>query len=189
MRRASTVLALLALSAACRGEHQDYRDAPAIYGFGRAASPAEIRAWDIDVRPDGTGLPRGSGTAKQGAPIYASKCASCHGATGKEGPFDQLVGREPRDFSFGRDINLVQTIGNYWPYATTIYDYINRAMPQDAPGSLTPEEVYALTAFLLWKNEIVAETTLIDAHSLPRVVMPAHDRFVPDNRRGGKEIR
>jgi hypothetical protein len=99
------------------------------------------------------------------------------------------VGREPRDFSFGRDVTLIQTIGNYWPYATTVYDYINRAMPQDAPGSLTPGEVYALTAFLLWKNEIVAETTLIDARSLPRVVMPAHDRFVPDNRKGGKEIR
>jgi cytochrome c len=189
MRRALGVFALLAVAAGCRVERQSYADAPATYGFGRAASADEIRAWDTDVRPDGTGLPRGSGTARLGAPIYARKCAMCHGATGKEGPFDVLVGREPRDFSFGRDIALVQTIGNYWPYATTIYDYINRAMPQDAPGSLTPDEVYALTAFLLWKNEIVAETTVIDARSLPRVVMPAHDRFVPDDRKGGKEIR
>ena len=189
MRRALSLLALVSVAAACRGERAGYREAPAIYGFGRAARPEEIRAWDTDVRPDGTGLPRGSGTAKQGAPIYARKCASCHGATGTEGPFDKLVGREPRDFSFGRDVTLIQTIGNYWPYATTVYDYLNRAMPQDAPGSLTPDEVYALTAFLLWKNEIVAETTLIDAHSLPRIVMPAHDRFVPDNRKGGKEVR
>jgi cytochrome c len=188
--RVALLASALLLVAACRGERPgEYRDAPAWYGFGRAATAAEIRAWDISVRPDGTGLPRGRGTAVQGAPIYAGKCAMCHGATGKEGPFDVLVGREPRDFSFGRDISLVQTIGNYWPYATTIYDYINRAMPQDAPGSLTPDEVYALTAFLLWKNEIVAETTVIDAHSLPRIVMPAHDRFVPDNRRGGREIR
>jgi cytochrome c len=189
MRRALELLALATLVAACRGERQTDRDAPLTYGFGRAATPEEILAWDKGVRPDGTGLPRGSGTARQGAPIYARKCALCHGATGKEGPFDVLVGREPRDFSFGRDITLVQTIGNYWPYATTVYDYINRAMPQNAPGSLTPDEVYALTAFLLWKNEIVAETTLIDARTLPRVAMPARDRFVPDNRRGGNEVR
>ncbi len=189
MRRALMLLLALPLAAACGGERGGDRDAPAIYGFGRRATPEEIRAWDTDVRPDGTGLPRGRGTAKQGAPIYAHKCASCHGATGTEGPFDKLVGREPRDFSFGRDVTLVQTIGNYWPYATTVYDYINRAMPQDAPGSLTPDEVYALTAFLLRKNEIVAETPLTDAHSLPRIVMPAHDRFVPDNRKGGNEVR
>ena len=116
----------------------------------------------------------------------------CHGATGTEArwPTPRLVGREPRvGFPFGRDPSLVKTVGNYWPYATTLYDYINRAMPLNAPGSLKPDEVYGLVAFLLWRNEIVADTAVMNAQTLPRVVMPAHDRFVVDNRRGGAEIR
>jgi cytochrome c len=83
----------------------------------------------------------------------------------------------------------VKTLGNYWPYATTLYDYINRAMPLDAPGSLHPDEVYGLVAFLLWRNEIIADTAVMNSHTLPRVAMPAHDRFVLDDRRGGAEIR
>jgi len=98
--------------------------------------------------------------------------------------------REPRSgFPFGRDPRFVKTLGNYWPYATTLYDYVNRAMPLDAPGSLTPDEVYRLVAFLLWRNEIVTDTAVMNAQTLPRVVMPAHDRFVIDNRRGGPEVR
>jgi cytochrome c len=94
-----------------------------------------------------------------------------------------LVGREPRQgFPFGRDPRLVKTVGNYWPYASTLYDYVNRAMPLDAPGSLTPDEVYSLVAFLLWRNEIIPNTDEMNAQTLPRVVMPARDRFVPDNR-------
>ena len=140
--------------------------------------------------PDGTGLPPGSGTASQGADVYRRKCAACHGRTGVEGPFDRLVGREPRQgFPFGRDPRLVKTVGNYWPYATTLYDYLNRAMPLAAPGSLTPDEVYELVAFLLWRNEIITDTAVMNAQTLPRVVMPARDRFVVDNRRGGPEIR
>jgi cytochrome c len=147
-------------------------------------------AWNIDVMPDGTGLPPGRGTVPQGAAIYARTCAACHGATGTEGPSERLVGREPREgFPFGRDPRFVKTVGNYWPYATTLYDYVNRAMPLNAPGSLTPDEVYSLVAFLLWRNEIVADTTVMNAQTLPRVVMPAHDRFVLDNRRGGPEVR
>jgi cytochrome c len=100
------------------------------------------------------------------------------------------VGREPRQgFPFGHDPAFVRTIGNYWPYATTLYDYINRAMPLDAPGTLKPDEVYSLVALLLWRNEIIADTAVVNAQTLPRVVMPAHDRFVLDNRRGGREIR
>ena len=164
--------------------------APARLGFGRAATTQEIRAWDVDVMPDGTGLPPGSGTASQGADVYRRKCAACHGRTGVEGPFDRLVGREPRQgFPFGRDPRLVKTVGNYWPYATTLYDYLNRAMPLAAPGSLTPDEVYGLVAFLLWRNEIITDTAVMNAQTLPRVVMPARDRFVVDNRRGGPEIR
>ena len=164
--------------------------APARFGFGRPATAAEITAWDIDVRPDGEGLPPGRGTARDGATIYERRCASCHGATGREGPSGRLVGREPREgFPFGRDPALVKTIGNYWPYATTLYDYINRAMPLNAPGSLAPDEVYSIAAYLLWRNEIIADSAVIDARTLPRVVMPARDRFVMDDRRGGPEIR
>lgn len=164
--------------------------APAAFGFGRPATADEIKAWDIAVMPDGTGLPPGTGTAQQGAVLYGRMCAVCHGKTGTEGPFDRLVDRGPRQgFPFGRDPTLVKTIGNYWPYATTLYDYVNRAMPLNAPGSLKPDEVYGLVAFLLWQNEIIANTAVMNAQTLPHVVMPARDRFVLDNRRGGPEIR
>lgn len=161
------------------------------YGFGRPATVEEIAAWDIDVNSDGVGLPAGSGTVAQGQVVYAAKCVACHGPTGKEGPFDPLVGREPREgFPFGRDPSVSRrTIGNYWPYATTLYDYVHRAMPSDRPGSLDPDEVYGVVAYLLYLNEIVPEDALMDARTLPRVVMPARDRFVVDNRRGGAELR
>jgi S-disulfanyl-L-cysteine oxidoreductase SoxD len=182
---------VLAAGGCGRGDRAAVRTgSPARYGFGRAATAADVSAWDIDVMPDGTGLPPGRGTVPQGAAIYAHKCAACHGRTGTDGPFDRLVGREPRlGFPFGRDPRFVKTLGNYWPYATTLYDYVNRAMPLDAPGSLTADEVYSLVAFLLWRNEIVTDTTVMNAHTLPQVVMPAHDRFVIDNRRGGPDIR
>jgi cytochrome c len=184
---------MLALcGSACRGSLRGPAAAtpPGAFGFGRPATSDEIKAWTIAVRPDGTGLPPGDGTARQGAVVYARRCARCHGATGREGPFTRLVGREPRQgFPFGRDPTLVRTIGNYWPYATTVYDYVNRAMPLDAPGSLKPDEVYGLVAFLLWRNELIADTAQLNAQTLPRVVMPAHDRFVRDTRRGGPEIR
>jgi cytochrome c len=180
------------LGTACgsRGRETAAGTPPARFGFGRAATTAEINAWDIDVTPDGTGLPAGSGTARAGSAVYARKCAACHGRSGTEGPMDRLAGREPRQgFPFGRDRRFVPTIGNYWPYATTIYDYVNRAMPLNAPGSLEPDEVYGLVAWLLWRNEIISDTTVIDRHSLPRIVMPARSRFVPDDRKGGPEVR
>jgi len=156
---------------------------PATFGIGRPATPAEIAAWDIDVGPDGAGLPPGRGTAAEGAPIFASRCASCHGKTGKEGPNDALVGRLPGDgFPFAQDARTPKTIGSYWPYATTVFDYIRRAMPPDAPGSLKDGDVYSLVAYLLVLNELVPADTVIDAASLPKVKMPAHDRFVPDER-------
>jgi cytochrome c len=192
VRATVSILALALLGGGCGSSQQTAvpSGAPARFGFGKPAPAEEVAAWDIDVAPDGAGLPTGTGTVAQGATIYARKCASCHGPTGTEGPFDRLVGREPRQgFPFGRDPDLVRTIGNYWPYATTLYDYVNRAMPLDAPGSLSANEVYSLVAFLLWRNEIVPITARIDAHTLPGVVMPAHDRFVLDNRRGGPEVR
>jgi cytochrome c len=157
--------------------------APATFGIGRPATPAEIAALDIDVGPDGAGLPAGRGTAADGAPIYTARCASCHGKTGKEGPNDVLVGRLAGDaFPFAKDPRAPKTIGSYWPYATTVFDYIRRAMPPDKPGSLRDDEVYSLVAFLLAANELIPQDAVVDAASLPKVKMPARDHFVPDTR-------
>lgn len=191
-REAVLVMWATMASACGSGTKRGGERPPDGFGFGRAATAEEIRAWDTEVMPDGTGLPPGRGTVAEGAAVYTAKCVACHGTTGKEGPFDRLVGREPRDgFPFGREPRLLsqRTIGNYWPYATTLYDYINRAMPFTEPGSLKPDEIYALAAYLLYLNEIVPEAAVMDAQTLPAVVMPARDRFVRDTRRGGAEIR
>ena len=161
---------------------------PARFGFGRAATPAEIAAWDIDVGPDGNGLPEGRGTSADGEKTYAARCAACHGKTGREGPNDVLVGREPREgFPFGRNPVLPRTIGNYWPYATTLYDYIRRAMPPAAPGSLSDDEIYGVVAYLLFLNELIPADAVVDAASLPKVTMPARNRFVVDPRGGPRQ--
>jgi cytochrome c len=152
---------------------------PSRFGIGRPAGPADVRAVDIDVMPDGRGLPPGRGTVTDGAAVYAAKCQSCHGANGRGGPFDQLAGREAG----------VRTIGTYWPYATTLYDYTARAMPFTQPGTLTPDEVYSLVAYLLNLNEIVPETATMDAVSLPKVMMPARDKFILDDRAGGPVVK
>jgi cytochrome c len=163
---------------------------PGRLGIGRAATAEEVRALDIDVMPDGTGLPAGRGTVAEGAATYASKCASCHGKSGEGGPFDRLVGRDAGGgFAFGNDPRLVKTIGNYWPYATTLYDYTARTMPFAQPGTLSANEVYGLVAYLLSLNKIVPEDAVMDQASLPKVVMPARDRFVRDNRTGGPRVR
>lgn len=192
MRLVAIVLGAGIVGTACGGGGQETvaHKSPERFGFGRPATEAEINAWDIDVAPNGIGLPAGSGTARAGAAVYARKCVACHGRSGTEGPMDRLVGREPREgFPFGRDRHFGPTIGNYWPYATTIYDYVNRAMPLNAPGSLAPDEVYSVVAWLLWRNEIIADTTVIDRQSLPRIAMPARGRFVSDDRKGGPEVR
>jgi S-disulfanyl-L-cysteine oxidoreductase SoxD len=155
---------------------------PSSFGFGRPATQKEIEAWDIAIRPDGKGLPPGSGTAQAGKEIYQMKCAACHGKTGTEGPYARLVA------PMG-DTTKAKAIGNYWPYATTLFDYTRRAMPYNAPGSLSAAEVYSLTAYLLAANKIIDSSTVVDAQSLPRVKMPAHDLFVPDDRHGGPEVR
>jgi len=148
-------------------------------GLGRPASPAEVQHENIDVRPDGQGLPDGSGVSSDGAPIFAARCAACHGASGEgtaAGP--RLV--DPTPFQAG--VNQ-PTIGNYWPYATTVWDYIHRAMPFDSPGSLTNDEVYALTAYLLAQNAVIGADERMDAHSLPAVKMPNQASFTaPDPR-------
>lgn len=166
------------------------QDDDAKFGFGREPTEAEIKAADIDVRPDGTGLPPGEGTVAEGRELYYQLCASCHGVTGTEGPNDVLVGRLPGDdFPFAGDLSIPKTVGNYWPYASTLYDYTNRAMPFDEPGSLEPNEVYSLVAFILNMNELIEEDVVMDANSLPEVAMPSRDRFVPDNRSGGPELK
>jgi cytochrome c len=158
--------------------------APATFALGRAPLPGEIAAWDLDVNPDGVGLPPGRASAIDGASVYAAKCAGCHGAKGEGvAPNPPIVGREPREgFPFGRDPKLVKTVGNYWPYATTVYDYLRRTMPQDKPGSLTPNELYGLTAWILAENGIIARDATLDSLSLPKIKMPARDRFVRDDR-------
>jgi mono/diheme cytochrome c family protein len=187
MKRRLVLLAGAAGLIVAVAQAQQQSQAPARFGFGRPATPAEIGAWDVDVGPDGKGLPPGRGTAAEGAVTYAAKCAACHGKTGKEGPNDVLVGREPRGvFPAGKEVEARRTIGNYWPYATTVFDYIRRAMPTPAPGSLTDDEVYGLVAFLLAANEIVPADAVMDATTLPKVVMPARDKFVIDSRGGPK---
>ena len=161
------------------------------YGIGRPATAEEVAAWDIDVNPAGEGLPPGQGTAAEGAEVFAATCAACHGAKG-EGldAAPALIGREPREgFPFGQSLRFTRTVGNYWPYATTLYDYINRTMPPTAPGSLTADQIYSAVAWILARNEIIGTATVIDAASLPRIRMPARDRFVPDDRTGGPEFR
>jgi len=163
------------------------------FGLGRAATPTEIATVDIDVGPDGAGLPRGRGTVDRGAALFAAKCASCHGpgGAGAYPVYPALVGRDPRaaDFPFATDPNLKRTIGDYWPYATTLFDYVRRAMPFDKPGSLTTDETYAVTAYLLAANELLAADAVLDSATLTGVKMPSRDRFVRDNRRGRAEIR
>lgn len=157
---------------------------PATFGLGRTAGPDEISALDIDVRPDGAGLPPGSGTVAQGAALYAARCAVCHGVSGEGGLNDRLVGTEPLGPDGGP-----RTIGNYWPYAPTLFDYVRRAMPFDTPGVLEDEQVYGLVAFLLHANGIVSEDAVMNATTLPDVVMPAADRFVTDDRLDYRVVR
>jgi S-disulfanyl-L-cysteine oxidoreductase SoxD len=148
------------------------------YGLGRSPTAEEIKAWDMTIPPDGKGLPAGSGTAAQGEPIYARRCASCHGERGANPKYDLLVGGHG---TLNTD-KPVKTIGSHWPFATTLWSYINRAQPFDEPGSLTHQQVYAVTAYLLYLNGIIGEHDVIDARTLPAVRMPNRDGFVPDPR-------
>jgi len=161
--------------------------------IGRPATAEEIARLDIDVRPDGRGLPSGRGTTSQGERIYRDKCAACHGMNGEgmRGLAGPLIGppNPAFDFALNAQKEGEKTIGNYWPYATTLFDYVRRAMPFNAPGSLSDDDVYASTAYLLWKNGIVAEDAVMDAHSLPLVRMPAQSRFVRDDRERSKRVK
>lgn len=147
---------------------------PGHYGYGTRPTQEQIAGWAIAVRPDGQGLPPGRGSVDQGAEIYMQQCAACHGTFGEgEGRFPKLAG----EGSLTGD-RPEPTVGNYWPFATTLFDYINRAMPFPAPHSLSADEVYATVAYILNLNNVVAPDFVADRDSLPRVQMPNRDGFI-----------
>ena len=149
---------------------------PGYYGYGERATPGQIAGWDIDARgKDGVGLPPGSGTVRRGEDVYAEQCAACHGTFGEgEGRFPKLVGGA----GTLRDDRPELTVGSYWPFAPTLWDYINRAMPMPAPHTLSADDVYALTAYILNLNDIVPNEFVADRESLPNVKMPNRDNFL-----------
>jgi len=142
--------------------------------LGRLATPAEVAGWDISIPPDGTGLPPGSGTPEQGAVVYTQKCQACHGEKGAGQPNDRLVGGQGTLAS----PSPVRTIGSYWPYATTVFDYVCRAMPYTQSQSLSNDEVYAVTAYLLHLNGIIRAQDAMNAQTMPQVQMPNRESFI-----------
>jgi cytochrome c len=165
-------IACIVLAAAATASGVVYGAEP--YGFGRPATPREIAGWDIDISPDGAGLPPGRGDARQGEAIFAAKCASCHGAHGEGKPMDRLVG----GIGTLRDKKPEKTVGSFWPHATTLFDFVRRAMPLNAPQSLTPDEVYAVSAYVLFLNGIIPQDTTLDPDTLAKIKMPNRDGFV-----------
>jgi hypothetical protein len=142
-------------------------------GLGVPATTEQVAGWDISIGPDGEGLPAGSGTATVGKGVYEAKCVACHGVDGAGRPNDQLVGGQGTI----REAAPIRTVGSYWPYATTLFDYVRRAMPYVTPHSLTADETYALTAYLLAQNGVIAASDVMNAETLPKVVMPNRDNF------------
>jgi cytochrome c len=148
------------------------------YGIGRAATPAEIAGWNIDIDRYGNNLPPGTGSVNHGREVFDQQCAACHGEKGEGGVGDQLVGGQgtlatPKP---------VKTVGSYWPYAPTLFDYIRRAMPQNAPQSLSNEDVYAVSAYILYLNGLLSTEAILDAKSLSAIKMPNRNMFVGDSR-------
>jgi S-disulfanyl-L-cysteine oxidoreductase SoxD len=148
------------------------------YGIGRTATSAEIAGWNIDVGRDGSGLPPGSSSVARGRDVFAQQCAACHGEKGEGGIGDRLVGGQGTLATS----KPVRTVGSYWPYASTLFDYIRRAMPQNAPGSLSSDDTYAVSAYILNLNGLVPDSATLDAKSLPAVKMPNRKMFVGDPR-------
>ncbi len=151
--------------------------APPTYGFGKPATAQEIAGWDIDVRPDGKGLPKGRGSVADGQAIYDEKCASCHGTFGESNSYLQIAG----GVGSLKSDEPIRTTGSKLNYATVLWDYINRAMPFNAPQTLKPDEVYALTAYVLNLNDIVPADAVLDQDSMPRLKMPNRDGFTTDH--------
>ena len=168
----STLKPLLALGLALAfGSGAAMAETP---GLGKPISEADIKPWDIAIMPDGTGLPPGSGTPAQGARVFAEKCMACHGEGGKGGPgAGPVFGNNPLD-----RIEAAKSPGNFWGYSTILYDFIRRAMPFQAPRTLTDNEVYALTAYILSLNKVIGENDVMNAETLPKVKMPNRDNFI-----------
>jgi len=160
--------------AACAA--QPAADKPAVPRLGAPAGPEEVARFDISIPPSGAGLPKGAGTARDGAKVYEQKCQACHGAKGAGKPADALAGGQGTLASKAP----LRTVGSYWPYATTLFDYVRRAMPITAPLSLSDDEVYAVSAYVLYLNGIVGEDAAMNAQTLPQVKMPNRDGFVSD---------
>ena len=171
MRSSSLVVALTLLGASALSAQSP------TFGLGRTPTQEEVRAWDISISPTGEELPEGSGTAEQGALIYRRNCARCHGADGTDGRAPRLIksarGSDDDPWSYGRILPIRS------PYATTVWDYINRGMPLNREGSLDVDEVYAITALLLYWNGLIGENEVMDAQSLPAVQMPNRDTWAP----------
>lgn len=177
-KRLLAPLAAIGLTAVSTWAIAASEEKPVSFGLGRAATEADIRAWDMDVSPTGEGLPSGRGTAREGATVFAAKCASCHGPKGIEGPAPRLVG----GIGSLATADPVKTVGSYWPYATTLFDYVRRAMPFNAPQSLTADEVYAVVAWMLAENGLIKDDAVMEAGTLPKVEMPNRHGFRPDPR-------
>ena len=175
LRRCVIVVALAAFAASVTSAQSSATSAQAGPGLGHPIAEADVAAWDISVLPDGTGLPPGSGTPAQGAAIFATKCAFCHGPEGKGGTAAALVGGQP----LNAGIDTAKTVANFWPYATTVFDFTRRAMPWTQPRSLTNDEVYALTAYIFSLNRIIGGNDVMNAQTLPKVRMPNRDGFTP----------
>jgi S-disulfanyl-L-cysteine oxidoreductase SoxD len=183
---AAFVLALLGAAAAQAAGHAPVRHAAAhkttAYKgpdhIGSVATPQQIAGWNIDVRPDGKGLPVGHGSVAEGQKIYEAKCAMCHGEFGESNNFHVLAGGDTKDLKKG----TLKTVGSYWPYATTLFDYINRAMPFYTPKSLTPNEVYAVAAYVLNLNNVVGDKAVLNEKNLPKVKMPNRNGFIWGNK-------
>src|SRR5579859_1096861 len=174
LRPAPAAIAAFLVSAAALAAGPQPQSRIGYYGYGQVPTQQQIAGWAIAVRPDGQGLPPGHGTVNQGADIFGQQCAACHGTFGEgEGRFPKLAegGKLTAD-------QPVKTVGNYWPYATTLWDYINRAMPFPSPHTLSADQVYAITAYVLNLNNIVPSDFAADATSLPKVKMPNRHGFL-----------
>ncbi|MCP3463223.1 c-type cytochrome [Bradyrhizobium sp. CCGUVB23] len=155
-----------------------HSESPVKLGIGRTATEAEIAGWNIDVDRKGTNLPPGKGSVGLGREVFDQQCAACHGSKGEGGVGDKLVGGQGTLAT----PNPVKTVGSYWPYATTLFDYIRRAMPHPSPQSLSNEEVYAVTAYVLHLNGLLPDNAALDAKNLPAIRMPNRDNFIGDPR-------
>ncbi len=170
LNRLLSVMVLILSCASAPAQTPTYRN------VGRTPTEEEIRAWDTAISLDGTELPPGSGTAREGASLYASKCAACHGQNLEGSPLGSALAGGKGTLT---SAHPVETIGSYWAFATPIWDYINRAMPLHQEGTLSADQVYALTASLLYRNDIIPESDVLDAQSLPKVRMPNREGFIP----------